>query len=118
MNPEYGHEPEMSAIRISEGRELLQRKLEEYKTRLDKIKTPEAQTDTIYKIAIAERLLSDGEVKYNEIYQELQNTYGNVDEVDFKNAYLVIEDYVKTGGKSNRGGTGLDGEKGQNHGNR
>ncbi|MBT9144063.1 MAG: hypothetical protein DDT29_02477 [Dehalococcoidia bacterium] len=97
----------------------LQEKLAEYKERLgtqmkkDPHKVPELFTDTNYKIAVLEKLLTDGEVNTHELSRELNEKYGGFNVDDFNNACAVIEDYAKTGGKEVTGGTGLKFEKKQ-----
>ncbi len=97
----------------------LQEKLAEYKERLgtqmkkDPHKVPELFTDTNYKIAVLEKLLTDGEVNTYELSRELNEKYGGFNVDDFNNACAVIEDYAKTGGKEVTGGTGLKFEKKQ-----
>ncbi|HOX10819.1 MAG TPA: hypothetical protein P5323_04025 [Candidatus Moranbacteria bacterium] len=97
----------------------LQGKLAEYKERLgaqmkeDPYKAPELFTDTNYKIAVLEKLLTDGEVNTHELSRELNEKYGGFSVGDFDNACAVIEDYTKTGGKEVAGGTGLKFEKKQ-----
>ena len=91
----------------------LQNKLAEYKARLraemqaDPYKAPELFVDTNYKIAVLERLLTTGEVSKAALAQELHKRDGFLDEQVFNNAFLVIEDYAKTGGRGVTGGTGL-----------
>jgi len=97
----------------------LQGKLAEYKERLgaqmkkDLYKAPELFTDTNYKIAVLEKLLTDGEVDTHELSRELNEQYGGFSVEDFDNACAVIEDYAKTGGKEVTGGTGLKFEEKQ-----
>jgi|SRR3989344_1564452 len=98
--------------------EALQRKFKEYKQRLkeqlkeegvasikDAIHTPRL-FDTVYKTKLMERLLAAGEIK-PDIWEDLRNEYGNIDGSNLNAAYAVIEDYVKTGGRKVKGGTGL-----------
>lgn len=91
----------------------LQNKLAEYKARLraamqaDPYKAPELFVDTNYKIAVLERLLTTGEVSKAALAQELHKRDNFLDEQVFNNAFLVIEDYAKTGGRGVTGGTGL-----------
>ena len=110
-------------IRIGEDRELLRRKLEEYKERLKSptvplgvaYRAPEAlfDFDTVYKIAVTEALVNTGEVSTYDLSHKLKTKYGFFDSEAFNNACGVVEDYIKTGGKGVRGGTGLPkGEEG------
>lgn len=75
---------------------LLENKLAEYKKRKQDL-------DTVYKIEILNHLITHGEVSINEILHKLDA----VDRKIFDNAVGVIEDYIKTGGKNTRGGTGI-----------
>ena len=97
---------------------VLQRKFKEYKQRLkeqlkkegvtriqDAIHTPRL-LDTFYKMKLTDRLLTEGEIR-PDIWDDLENEYGAVSGPDLDNAYVVIEDYVKTGGRKVTGGTGL-----------
>lgn len=92
----------------------LDAKLVEYKKRLDEqvennpYQPPEFFTDTIYKIYILESLIDNGEVKMYNLSKEINDKYGYLDVDDYYNAYSVIEDYAKTGGKNNSGGTGFN----------
>ncbi|MEJ0021162.1 MAG: hypothetical protein WDN47_01115 [Candidatus Doudnabacteria bacterium] len=109
-NPESSLE-QPPIIRITEDREVIARKLEEYMGRLDRFKAPEAQFDAIYKIEIIKRLLEKGEVNISDLSKELADKYGVFDANLFDNACKVIEDYATTGGKHAHGGTGLHGDK-------
>lgn len=96
-------------IRLVENRDVMEAKLKEYESRLDKFKAPELQLDTIYKIAVAKSLVETGEVDTHNLSMELNNRYGFLDERLFDNACGVISDYISSGGKNLRGGTGLNG---------
>lgn len=86
----------------------LRDKLIEYRGRIDPYLAPERQMDTIYKIAILERLLHDGRVNIRELSRTMAKTHGSNFDVNlFNNACGVIEDYCKTGGKNLHSGTGL-----------
>lgn len=102
-------------IKLMESREILERKLAEYRSRLNEFGAPETQFDTIYKIAVVERLVETGEVDTQNLSRELVAKYGTFDTASFNNACGVIADYIKTGGKNVAGGTGLNGNKGQGH---
>lgn len=98
----------------------LQNKLTEYKERLEKqikdnpYKAPEVFADTKYKITILEELLTKGEVDGEKLFKKITNTSKEVFNFDaYHEAYKVIEDYAKTGGKEIAGGTGLKFEKKQ-----
>jgi hypothetical protein len=92
-------------------------KLEEYRERLEKEKAinkkadPNSFTDTIYKIALLARLLSDDSVNTEDIAKDLSNLYGGINRRDFENAMLVISDYAKAG--ADRKDRGVKPEKGK-----
>ena len=89
-------------------REQLERKLLEYKGRLDPYKAPELQMNTICKIVVLERLLKEGKINTEHLQEEMVKTYGSgFSEGAFLNACNVIEDYCLTGGTNTQGGTGL-----------
>lgn len=99
----------------------LQNKLTEYKERLEKqtkdnpYKAPEVFADTKYKITILEELLTKGEVDGEKLFKKITNTGKEAFNFDaYNEAYKVIEDYAKTGGKGVVGGTGLKLEQRQN----
>lgn len=89
---------------------ILRGKLEEYEGRLkaESHIPPEGKQDTIYKHAILKQLLENGEISVFALEENLRKQYGSsFNPEDFTNAVGVIEDYVKTGGQSVVGGTGL-----------
>ena len=94
-------------IRLTENREALAVKLEEYKSRLKPYNAPEQQFGTLYKIAITQELVDRGEVDTRLLSNQLEEKYGSFDLWTFENACRVIADYVKTGGQRVHGGTGL-----------
>ena len=94
-------------LRLPEDRYPLVRKLAEYKTRIEPFRAPELQLDTLYKIAVLEPLVRDGEVNRTATREALSEAYGTVDERLFHNAWGVIMDYIETGGRKLFGGTGL-----------
>jgi len=92
----------------SEKREQLEKKLLEYKERLDPYKAPELQMDTLCKIEVLKRLLKEGTINAEDLKKEMAQTYGSgFSEGTFLNACNVIEDYCLTGGANMKGGTGL-----------
>ncbi len=97
-------------IRLAEGREVIAKKLEEYKSRLGK--AGYHYRDTLYKIAIAQKLADTGEVNPDELSLELAREHSSINIDDFRNACAVISDYITTSGRNNFGGTRLDGVKG------
>ena len=113
INPEYERGPKIKFPENIETVKALQDKLAEYKNRLKlqreekPFKAPESFTDTNYKIAILERLLLEGEVDTHDLSRELHKKDKFVDATHFENACAVINDYVKTGGKHVRGGSGI-----------
>ena len=105
----------------------LQAKLSEYEERLrsGKIENPNKppDADISYRVAMLQELLLKGEVDGQELFKkitsEADNTMiGGISKEPFyfeafDKAYKIIEDYAKTGGKNNVGGTGLKFEKKQ-----
>lgn len=88
--------------------EQLERKLEEYKGRFNPYGAPESQMGAICKISVLERLLRDAVVDTFQLYLEMQKVYGSgFDVYRFNIACGVIDNYCKTGGEGNKGGTGL-----------
>ena len=92
----------------SNTREKLERKLEQYRDRIDNYPDMERVIlDSRYKIAIVEELLDKGKVKEHPLAKQIQREYGSIDEIAFDSAYTVIEDYCKTGGKHVMLGSGF-----------
>lgn len=102
-------------IKIGEDRARLRAKLDEYKERLNKKQkvkpygAPETQLDfdTIYKIAITQKLVDDGEVNTHDLSRSLVAQYQTFNSELFNEACAVIQDYITTGGRNVIGGTGL-----------
>jgi hypothetical protein len=91
-------------LRVTEDRQVFADKLAEYKER------DPAKTDLrrIYKIAILERLVDQGEVDTTALEEELKGKYGDAfSERWYRSAVGIIRDYIVTGGKRVFGGTGL-----------
>ena len=112
INPNKMANPELSreqgpVIRLTENREAIEKKLDEYKSRYDTSKAPEQQYDTIYKIAVAQKLVDEGQVDTYALSNELAAKFGPLDIRLFNTACAVMADYIQTGGQNNRGGTGL-----------
>ena len=115
---QYGQSSKPTAraliIKIGENKSRLVLKLAEYKERLRKsefIINPRDSSrmrdwDTIYKIAITEKLINEGEVKTLDVAKELRYLYGTISLEYFNNACDVIQDYITTGGKNTTGGAG------------
>ncbi len=92
----------------------LYRKLQEYKTRVDTDKDFVAELDTFCKIEVLNKVLSTGELSfedYKEIEEKAKNHFEEPDTsliIDgLLNAVAVIEGYIKDGGKTVTGGTSL-----------
>ena len=93
----------------------LEKKLEEYKKRVEEIKFQNPctypaliqSTTSAYKAEIVERLLKEGHVDTWQLSKELNEKHNYFDVRNFENAAAVISDYCKTGGKNVRGGTGF-----------
>ncbi|MFA6136297.1 MAG: hypothetical protein WC705_03005 [Candidatus Paceibacterota bacterium] len=113
---QFGQQEESPIIELPDDQELrqvLENKLAEYNERLKKnpYLSPESPEilDTKHKIAVLEKLLKDGSVNTYNFSKELSEARDFVfDASFFNNACAVIEDYVKTGGRRTRGGTGLN----------
>jgi len=95
---------------------VLRDKLEEYESRLNRRKRElfthsesfiRANLHAIYKHAILERLLKEGEIDTFSFSLELQRLHGFFDILNYADAVAVINDYCTTGGRNVRGGTGL-----------
>ena len=84
----------------------LEQKLEEYRVRLAKEKTPGSGAtpnhinDTTYKIAILANVLEFGEIGVEDIAKQLSEMYGGINRGDFMNAATVVYNYVTAGGSS------------------
>ncbi len=86
----------------------LRSKLKEYRERLKGIVDSRKAQDALYKIAVLEHLLLDGSVVAELLIEEMkQKDKESFNMPAFSNAYLVIEEYCKTGGVYCSGGTGL-----------
>lgn len=83
-------------------------KLAEYQGRIDPFRAPELQMDAICKRTVLLTLLRHGRVDTHKLSREMAEQFGSgFDPRAFDNACAVIEDYIKTGGQSVSGGTGL-----------
>lgn len=85
-------------------------KLDEYIARDSKDDTipPEQKMDTVCKRAILAALVNEGSVNYDSMRTGLQSNFGSGFDISaFDNAWRVVEDYVKTGGKNATRGTGF-----------
>lgn len=101
--------PQREVIELTEDRERLAAKLEEYRERIRSrpYNPPEFQTDSYYKIAVLEALLADGSATRSAVHDIIESRFNRVDEREFHNAWGVIEKYVYAGGRGLHGGTGL-----------
>lgn len=93
---------------------MLQKKLSEYERRVARLKkkihsgNPELSYISIpgFKALITRRLYQRGEVKTQELAQEIVEEYGRLNADEFNTAAGVIQDYCQTGGKKLKKGTG------------
>jgi hypothetical protein len=99
--------PQRRTIEVAEDRDILKAKLDEYRKRLETMKSPPAQLDTRYKIAVLEPLLESGVVDRAQVGEALHAAFGEVNESLLDNAWSVIDDYARHGGLGLVGGTGL-----------
>lgn len=87
--------------RDDEREELLRSKSREYYNR--EWSNTDIDQQLSHKIRIVERLLESGEADYEALKRMAQDVWGaEFDETDFEDAWLVIEDYVLTGGVNTR----------------
>lgn len=98
--------------------EELKAKLAEYEVRLEaRIEQnpykPLSENHSLrYKIAVLSKLLEDGQLNLGTFSEDLISKEGEDFNINaLKNAVAVINDYVETGGKKARGGTGLKSEE-------
>ena len=102
--------------------ELLTQKMQDYLSRFDenesipndRFKAPEQKTaakkiiaDAKYKIAIIKELLAKKKVTFKKLVSQFQEQDKEFVASELYNAFGVIDDYCKTGGKNVSGGTGL-----------
>ena len=90
----------------------LDRKLTEYKARISFVPSRESIWRFVdaYKLLILQQVLdsSSFEVNYQEALDRIKARAGENFEIElFNRAWLVVKDYVKTGGKDVEGGTGI-----------
>jgi hypothetical protein len=84
----------------------LQRKLEEYKQRLEaEKKRGDNYGDTMCKISVLSTLLTDHQASFDEVRSKLEIAGESVYRLEV--AFHVISDYCFTGGEHVFGGTGL-----------
>lgn len=68
----------------------------------------ERQLDSEFKLAVAKKLLNEGRVDVSALESHLRDIYGNIFDLHiFERAIGVICDYLETGGKHTKGGTGF-----------
>ena len=114
MNTEFQIGPKV-VIKLPDDptrRKQLEKKLEEYKGRLDSFQHPELQMrlhpHSKCKELVLQKLLQDSEVNTPQYSLELAQEFGDAFDVEeFADACGVINDYCETGGQRNNGGTGL-----------
>lgn len=95
-------------IRISEGREVLAAKMQEYEKRLTSPGySPQDKVGIFCRIALIDTLLKEGEVRPGDIRKQLNITEGSSEDKIFEEATKIIIDYIQTGGRKLQGGTGL-----------
>ena len=83
-------------------------KLAEYRGRFAAHQAPEAQMRTFLKIAVLKTLLQEGCVQTGALAGTLTTAFGpGFNPILYRDVCAVIADYCATGGKKNRGGTGL-----------
>ncbi len=100
--------------------ELLFKKLKEYRRRLNfarnqttaSIENLTMDAITSYKFVVLNRLFEEGRADPFSIRIELERQLGpQFHTGSFEHAWRVIDDYCKTGGANNTGGTGLEGNR-------
>lgn len=85
----------------------LQKKLEEYKSRVnDSARELNSQVDARHKAFVLERLLKEKKIVVSTLMEKIKRESWFNNE-DLENALAVISDYCKTGGRNIAGGTGL-----------
>ncbi len=118
-SPEKGelNERENGLIKLPEDRtisEALKNKLYQYYEREHSLKSKiegtqeyaESWQDTKYKIFLVKELLENGVVNISDAEQIFESEPGFNQRV-FREACMVIQDYLKTGGKNVKGGSGF-----------
>jgi len=104
MNPEK--RPEVPpVISLTGNREVIARKLAEYKTRLGNPNFEDG--DSICKIEITQKLVDTGEADRESIRQAMVGKYSEDYMEYFDDAWVVIVDYIQSGGAHTQFGTGL-----------
>jgi len=88
-------------------RERFEKKLAEYKKRLEGTFDERTVMDIKYKITLVEELLEKGEVNTWELSRKIAKEDKRIDADAFQNACGVIHDYCLTGGQKTCGGTGF-----------
>ncbi len=98
--------PKVRELILGENRDRLSLKLEEYLTRQGNEKYNQKRND--YEIEILKPLIANGRVNLDDVKNRLKAQEGKeFDDFNFGKAAGIIEDYIQTGGKHLRGGTGL-----------
>ncbi|MDA1060173.1 MAG: hypothetical protein O3B47_00055 [bacterium] len=93
-------------------RVVMQRKMNEYKTRLatkyaERPSNDPSVIEVQLRILILEKLFQQGRIYTWDLSRELEHTFKNYSPELFERACKVIEQYIKNGGKDLHGGTGL-----------
>ena len=92
---------------LTEGRQRLEVKFNEYVGRLADPKFRDSDRDTLCKIAIVRALVENGRANKQQVKKSFATNYGYPAAEVFDQAWRVIARYVLRGGEGNRGGTGL-----------
>lgn len=123
-SPEFSNpiKSETPKLVLPDDKELvakLERKLTEYKKRLEeqkeiaddgwtaKERVAELTSETRHKIAVLEELLTNKVIDTHELSRRLKQEDKFYSVRYFERACAVINDYVTTGGEQSSGGTGL-----------
>jgi hypothetical protein len=112
-NPDSRESNSHDMILLGESREVIQRKIDEYKARLaDKTRrfTSYGEMMLRYRIVIGEALIATGQADREQILADLSRQE-EVNQELFDSAWRLMKDYVQTGGIHLVGGTGLKGDK-------
>ncbi len=93
MSLESNEASETLIIFNEERRAFLELKLAEYGLRLTQSEGRKTSPGTLYKSKIISKLLTDGEVDYEELKEALLSELGEIDEERYQNAFFVIKAY-------------------------
>ncbi|MFW6013537.1 MAG: hypothetical protein ACOCQG_00020 [Candidatus Nanoarchaeia archaeon] len=92
----------------------LEKKLNEYKGRIDKKqeKSPQTPYNELLNTGSGYKAMILGNVLFNEradtdrLYKNLESKMGGIDKIAYNNAVGVINDYINNEGRNTIGGTG------------